>query len=164
MRQFSPEPVPAEAVTSAVRLAQRTPSVCNRQAWRVHVYSSPADRERVLRTQDGNAGFGHQAAHVLLVTADARAYVTSGERHQAYVDGGMFAMSLVYALQSEGIASCCLNLCNYFFQDMAVHRACRVPPSELPVMMIAIGYPPSEFQVAASPRLHVDEVLSWRTL
>ena len=36
-------------------------------------------------------------------------------------------MSLVYALQAQGIASCCLNLCNYFFQDIAVHRACRIP-------------------------------------
>ena len=164
VRHFSPEPVSEEAVTRAVRIAQRTPSVCNRQAWRVHVYSSPADKEAVLRTQDGNAGFGHEAARVLLVTGDARAYVTSGERHQAYVDGGMFAMSLVYALQAEGIASCCLNLCNYFFQDVAVHRVCRIPAWELPIMMIAIGHPPPEFGVAASPRRDVDEVLAWRTL
>ena len=164
VREFGPEPIPDDALRRAVQIAQRTPSVCNRQAWRVHVYTSPHDREMVLGVQDGNAGFGHLASRVLLVSADSRAYVTSGERHQAYVDGGMFAMSLVYALQSQGIASCCLNLCNYFFQDFAVHRACRIPPWEVPVMMIAVGYPPAEFRVAASPRLETDAVLAWRAL
>ena len=130
-----------EVIARAVRTAQRTPSVCNRQAWRVHVYTSPEDKDVVLRTQDGNAGFGHLAASILLVSSDTRVYVSSGERHQAYVDGGMFAMSLVYALQAQGVASCCLNLCNYFFQDVAVHRACRIPAWETPIMMIAIGYP-----------------------
>ncbi len=161
VREFGPEPIPDETLRKAVGIAQRTPSVCNRQAWRVHVYSSRDDKEAVLGVQDGNAGFGHLAARVLLVTADSRAYVTSGERHQAYVDGGMFAMSLVYALQAQGIASCCLNLCNYFFQDVAVHRVCRVPPWEVPIMMIAIGHPAAEFRVAASPRLDLDSIISW---
>jgi nitroreductase len=164
VRNFSTDPVPDEAIARAVRIAQRTPSVCNRQAWRVHVYTAPEDKEVVLRTQDGNAGFGHLAARVLLVSSDTRVYVTSGERHQAYVDGGMFAMTLVYALQAEGIVSCCLNLCNYFFQDLAVHRACRIPAWEIPIMMIAIGYPALEYQVAASARLDTDSVLAWRVL
>jgi nitroreductase len=164
VRSFAPEPIPDDALERAVRVAQRTPSVCNRQAWRVHVFTSPEDREAVLRIQDGNAGFGHLAARVLLVSCDTRVYVTSGERHQAYVDGGMFAMSLVYALQAEGIASCCLNLCNYFFQDVAVHRVCRIPGWEAPIMMIAVGYPAAEFRVAASERLDTGSVLAWRRL
>ena len=164
VRNFSAESVPRELIARAVRTAQRTPSVCNRQAWRVHVYTSPEDKDVVLRTQDGNAGFGHLAASILLVSSDTRVYVSSGERHQAYVDGGMFAMSLVYALQAQGIVSCCLNLCNYFFQDVAVHRACRIPAWETPIMMIAIGYPAAEFQVAVSARLDTEAVLSWRTL
>ena len=161
VRSFAPEPVPDDAIMRAVRTAQRTPSVCNRQAWKVHVFTSPDDKETVLRTQNGNSGFGHLAARVLLITCDSRVYVTSGERHQAYVDGGMFAMTLVYALQADGIASCCLNLCSYFFQDVAVHRACRIPSCEVPIMMIAIGYPAPDFRVAASARLDTDSVVAW---
>ena len=164
IRNFTPDPVPDEVIVRAVRIAQRTPSVCNRQAWRVHVYTSPEDKEVVLRTQNGNSGFGHLAARVLLISSDSRVYVTSGERHQAYVDGGMFAMSLVYALQAQGVASCCLNLCNYFFQDVAVHSACQIPAFEVPIMMIAIGYPAAEFEVALSARLDTREMLAWRQL
>jgi nitroreductase len=162
VRNFAPDPIPDEVIARAVRIAQQTPSVCNRQAWRVHVYTAPEDKETVLRMQDGNAGFGHLAARVLLISADIRVYVTSGERHQAYVDGGMFAMTLVYALQADGIVSCCLNLCNYFFQDVAVHRVCRIPPWEIPIMMIAIGYPAAEYRVATSARLDTESILQWR--
>jgi len=164
VRNFAPDPIPDDVIARAVRIAQRTPSVCNRQAWRVHVYTAPEDKEVVLRTQDGNSGFGHLAARVLLISSDTRVYVTSGERHQAYVDGGMFSMSLVYALEAQGIVSCCLNLCNYFFQDVAVHRACQIPAWEIPIMMIAIGYPAPEYRVAASARLDTDSVLAWRAL
>jgi nitroreductase len=164
VRNFAARPVPDDVITRAVRMAQQSPSVCNRQAWRVHVYTSADDRARVLRVQNGNAGFGHLAARVLVVSADTRAFVTSGERHQAYIDGGMFAMTLIYGLQAQGVASCCLNLSRYAVQDIAVHRACRIPASELLIMMIAIGYPPAEFQVARSARLAPEAVLSWRTL
>jgi nitroreductase len=144
-------------------MAQRSPSDCNRQPWRVHAYTSADDKRRVLRVQNGNLGFGHLAARILLICADVRAYVTSGERHEAYINCGMFAMTLIYALQAQGIVSCCLNLSRYSFQEAAVRRACRIAAWELPAMMIAIGYPPAEFKVAVSARLPVEDVLSWRT-
>jgi len=164
VRNFSERPVPDNVISRAVRTAQQSPSDCNRQPWRVHVYTSPEDRERVLGVQNGNSGFGHLAARVLLISADTRTFVTSGERHQGYVDGGMFAMTLIYALQAQGVVSCCLNLSRYCFQDVAVHRACRIPAWELPIMMIVIGYPPAEFQVPTAARLPTEAVLSWRTL
>ncbi len=164
VRDFADQPVPDDAITRAVGVAQRSPSVCNRQTWRVHVYTSQRDKVEVLRVQNGNSGFGHLAARILVLTADTRSFVTSSERHQGYIDGGMFAMSLVYALEAQGIASCCLNLSTYCFQDAAVHRVCRIPAWESLVMMLAIGYPPDQFQVARSARLPPESVISWHTL
>ena len=83
-------------------MAQQSPSDCNRQPWRVHAYTSPEDKERVLRVQNGNSGFGHEAARVLLISADTRTFVTSGERHEAYVNCGMFAMTLLLCPASTG--------------------------------------------------------------
>lgn len=163
VRDFADEAVPDDAIAGAVRVAQQSPSACNRQPWRVHVYSSPEDKARVLRVQNGNSGFGHRASRILVLTVDTRSFVTSSERHQAYIDGGMFAMSLVYALESRGIVSCCLNLSTYCFQDAAVHRAGRIPASEALIMMLAVGFPPEEFRVAISARRPVDSVLAWHT-
>lgn len=164
VRNFADQPVSDDAIARAVRVAQQSPSACNRQAWRVHVYTSAGDKANVLRVQNGNAGFGHLAARILVLTADTRSFVTSSERHQGYIDGGMFAMSLVYALEAQGIVSCCLNLSTYCFQDAAIHRVCRIPASEAPIMMLAIGYPPEQFQVARSARLPTESVISWHTL
>ena len=72
--------VPDDVLAGAVRVAQQTPSVCNRQAWRVHVYTSPEDKAEVLRVQNGNARFGHLAARILSVLVDTRSFVTSSER------------------------------------------------------------------------------------
>jgi nitroreductase len=163
VRDFAEEPVPDDAIAGAVRVAQQSPSACNRQPWRVHVYSSTEDKARVLRVQNGNSGFGHRASRILVLTVDTRSFVTSSERHQAYIDGGMFAMSLVYAMEARGIVSCCLNLSTYCFQDAAVHRAGRIPAFEALIMMLAIGYPPEQFRVASSARRPPESVIAWHT-
>ncbi len=164
VRNFNSRNIADSAIEEAVRLAQRSPSVCNRQCWRVHVFTSQADKAKVLACQRGNAGFGHLADRVLLITADLRAFLFSGERNQAYADAGMFAMTLLYALQARGIASCCLNLCTSFFQDVALRQVCRIAEYETPVMMILIGYPPKNLEVAKSARMPTDSMLFFRNL
>ncbi len=164
VRNFTERHVPDNEIVQAVRLAQRSPSVCNRQCWRVHVFTSEHDKGLVLHQQNGNAGFGHLADRVLLITADLRAFISTGERHQAYVDGGMFAMTLVYALLARGIASCCLNVCHSSSQDLALRRVCKIPKWEVPVMMIVVGYPPDSLQVAVSARKLTESMLFFRSL
>jgi nitroreductase len=104
------------------------------------------------------------AAHVLLVTADLRTFVSSGERNQAFIDGGLYAMSLMYALQARGIASCPLNLGLSFLMDRALRKAAKLPPNENLIMMIAIGYPPDELAIAASARVPTDAMLRFHDL
>ena len=164
VRNFIERHIPDSAIVQAVKLAQRTPSVCNRQCWRVHVFTSPADKARVLQHQNGNEGFGHLADRVLLITADLRSFISSGERNQAFTDAGMFAMTLILAFEAQGIASCCLNLSISAFKDIALHRACGIPEWEIPIMMIVIGYPPESLQVAVSVRKPTESVLSFRDL
>ncbi|MBT40009.1 MAG: nitroreductase family protein [Myxococcota bacterium] len=164
VRVFADRPVPEQAIQRAVRIAQRSPSVCNRQPWRVHVFTSPEDKAAVLRHQSGNAGFGHLADRILLITTDLRCFVSSGERNQPFVDGGLFAMSLVYGFLSQGIASCCLNLSISRRQELGLRRASRIPDSESPIMMLAIGYPPESVEVASSAREPLEAILSFDRL
>ena len=46
VRQFAEEPVPLALIETAVRLAQKTPSVCNRQSGRVHLCSPIRSKRR----------------------------------------------------------------------------------------------------------------------
>lgn len=162
VRNFADEPVPVETIESAVRMALKTPSVCNRQPWRVRLLTSKRDINRALSLQRGNAGFGSLVNKLAVVSCDLRAFVTSGERNQAWVDGGMFSMSLVYALHSQGVGTCCLNWSVDPTRDARFRKQNRIPDNEAVVMLVAIGSLPQTFRVACSERLPLSDVLEVR--
>lgn len=159
VRDFDDRPVELDSIRTAVAAAMRSPSVCNRQSWRVHVYREPAMRERVLALQNGNAGFRHRVDTALVVTSPVHAFVTAGERNQCWIDGGMFSMSLILALHAQGLGACCLNWSVERERDQELHRAAGIPLDEAVIMMIAVGHLPERFLVAQSPRRPLEEVL-----
>lgn len=159
IRQFADKEVSIELVTDAVKSAQRTPSVCNRQSWRVHIFTDTKQKEQILRHQNGNRGFGDQADKILIVTTDLRAFSSIGERYQFWIDGGMFAMSLVYAFHSLGLGTCCLNWSVQKETDRKLHSTASIPEHEAIVMLLAIGHLPEKFRIAQSPRRQIDDVL-----
>ncbi|MDJ0733594.1 MAG: nitroreductase family protein [Nostocaceae cyanobacterium] len=159
IRNFASNDVEMNLIEQAVAMAQKTPSVCNRQSSKVYVFSSEEDKRKVLSYQNGNRGFGDQANKVLIVVSDLENFTTIGERNQCWIDGGMYAMSVVYALHSLGLGTCCLNWSVEPQVDMALKRATGIKDSESVIMMIAVGHLPDELKVAQSPRKKVHEVL-----
>jgi len=160
VRDFQSQPVPRAVIERAVSAAALSPSACNRQPCRVTVVSDPERRKQLLQHQNGNRGFGHLAPQILLITSDAQGFFDASERHQPYVDGGLFAMSLCLALAAEGAATCCLNWCVSPADDRAVHRLMGLNPSERIIMLMALGYAPDDGTVVPrSPRRALEEML-----
>ena len=159
VRHFGPDDVDMHLIERAVAMAQKTPSVCNRQAWKVYVFGSEEGKRKVLGLQHGNRGFGEQASKVLIVTSELGNFMHLGERNQCWIDGGMYAMSLVYALHSLGLGTCCLNWCVKPEVDQKLRQVVGISDSESIIMMIAVGHLPDELKVAQSPRKKIDEVL-----
>lgn len=156
MRQFAEGEVPFSDIEIAVQIAQKSPSVCNRQGARVYCFA-PADI--ALRWQPGNRGFGHLANKAMVVVADLGAFGTSGERNQAFVDGGLFAMSLVYGLHALGYGTCMLAWSKRPREEKKMRNALGIAESEVIIMMIAVGCLPEKFEVAQSQRRPLSEVL-----
>jgi nitroreductase len=159
VREFLPEPVPAEVLARAVALAQLSPSACNRQPCRVYTISDQTLKAAALAQQNGNRGFGHLAPHVLVITADEAGFFDASERHQPYIDGGLFCMSLALALTAQDVASCCLNWCVPPANDKVIHRLLSIPSSERIVMFMAVGFAPANCKVPQSPRRELRQVL-----
>ena len=157
MRNFSSGEIPISDIERAVLIAQKSPSVCNRQGVRVLCAQNAED---ALKWQPGNKGFGHLASRGLVITADLQAFSSSGERNQAYVDGGLFAMSLVYALHSMGYGSCMLAWNKSAGEEKEVRQSLKIKDSQVIIMMIAVGTLPDEFEVACSHRRPLSEVLT----
>lgn len=159
VRHFSGEPVGLDLIERAVRMAQRTPSVCNRQPWKAYAFTDPEQRRRILSFQNGNRGFGDGAAQLLVVTADLQHFTSAGERYQGWIDGGLFAMSLVHALHALGLGACMLNWSVTRETDTAMRAAVGIPDSELVIMMVAVGRLPERLRVAFSARKPLSDVL-----
>lgn len=160
IRDFTTEEVDMELIERAVEMAQKSPSVCNRQSTRLYVVSREGDRNAILSLQNGNRGFGDRASKVLIVASDLQNFASVGERNQCWIDGGMYAMSLVYALHSLGLGTCCLNWSVEREVDQQLRKAAGIRGSEAILMMIAVGHMPDEFLVAQSPRKKAREVMT----
>jgi hypothetical protein len=159
VRTYSGSIIPNDVITQCVALAKRSPSACNRQAVRVHVYSDKKQVALILERQNGNRGFGRSADKLLLITYDLRALVSSAERNLPFLDGGLFAMTLIYALQDSAVATCCLNVNSHWFRDIALRCALGILPQETPVLLIAIGGYPATCRVPASTRVATEALL-----
>lgn len=159
IRNFTDEEVDYKLLEQAVKMAQKTPSVCNRQSSKVYVFSTEENKNLVLSYQNGNRGFGHLVNKVLIITSNLENFVSVGERNQCWIDGGMYAMSLVYALHSLGLGTCCLNWSAEYKIDRQLRQAANIPNSEVVIMMIAVGHIPERLLVAQSPRKSIEEVI-----
>lgn len=159
VRQFSETPVDNKLIEEAVSIAIKTPSVCNRQTWKVCAFSDRDKKARVLSHQNGNRGFGITASQVLIVTSDLNLFASAAERNQCFIDGGLFSMSLIYALHSLGLGTCCLNWSVKLEKDRALRKEAEISDSEAIIMLIAVGHLPDTFSVASSPRRKTEEVL-----
>lgn len=159
IRQFSDENVPMALIEEAVRRAQKTPVVCNRQSGRAWVVSSKENVAKILDIEKGARGFGEYVNKVIVVTSDLCNFQSSGERYQSWIDGGLFAMSLVYALHSLGVGSCCLNWSMEYSRDIELKRFLKMSQSETVILLLAVGMLPEELVVAESCRKPLSEVL-----
>lgn len=160
VRDFTEENVDLSALQAAIKIAQKTPSVCNRQTAKVHILTNKKDIARHLSLQTGNRGFGHKINKLLIVTSDIHFFEGPKERNQAFIDGGMFSMSLLYALHHQKIGAVTLNWAYSSSQDKALHDLGIVPENEKVILFIGVGHVPVNFKVAVSDRRNLDEVVN----
>jgi nitroreductase len=113
----------------------------------------------LISLQNGNKGFGHLIPTLAVITSDSGAFFDASERHEPYIDGGLFSMTLMYALSAKGLATCCLNWCVSPDKDVALRNILPLADSEVVIMLMAIGYPEPDVLVPRSPRKPTANVL-----
>lgn len=161
VREFSGEPIDLTKVENALRNAEKTPSVCNRQGWKVYWVEDKELARKVLKHQ---RGFGYpQMPEVLLaITVSNNTFLSPVERNEAFVDGGLFAMSVMYGLEHEGLAAVPLNAMMYYKDQLGVRELLDIDDSEMIIMFIAVGEFMDESVVPISDRKSADEFIKRR--
>jgi nitroreductase len=161
IRNYSNDKIPLEKITKALEIAQTTPSQCNRQCWRTYIYTDKTKINEILLAQGGNRGFGHLADKLIVIAAEIGVFCFDGERNSAYIDGGMYAMNLLYALHYQKIAACILNCSTSPEKDIELRKLCGIKESEVFIAMISCGIPPEKFEIAVSKRYKIDRLINF---
>jgi nitroreductase len=154
IRNYSTEEIDESIIQSVLNLAANAPSACNRQTSKAYVFTGKEKIEKVLGTQNGNRGFGFLANKVFVVSAELGVFAKPMERNQAFIDGGIYTMNLLYSLHAHGIAACVLNCSTDPNNDRLQHQVTGIPESEVIIAMVSCGYPVPEFKIPLSKRTY----------
>ena len=158
IRSFAKKSVPIETIQKAIEMAIRSPSVCNRQNSRVHILTSEKSKQAALACHVGSRGFGLFADKILVVCSDLGGFNHIGERNQAYIDGGLFSMTLMYGLQYQGLGCCPLNWSAPKERDLALREAISLPDEHSVIMLLAVGYLPDSLKTPRAARLTPEQI------
>lgn len=161
-RSYQDNCLAGSEVNQIVRMAQSAPSQCNRQSSKVYFYQEREDIDHLLKLQSGAAGFSQDVNNLFVISSDIIAWGGAQQRNQAYIDGALFAMNLMLACHSYGVATCPLNLAVTHRVEKAIKRVGNIGVDERLVMMISAGYPVNKNirKVTKSPRRPLDEILT----
>jgi nitroreductase len=158
VREFTAAPVTEEELQRAVEIAMQAPSVCNRQAARVHLISDPKLIQAAVDLQGGFGGY-NMPPKLLLVTCDLTAFLFTTERNQAFIDGGLFMMTLLLGLESVGLGSCSLNTAMGAERENKIRSILGIPENEVFISFVAVGHFDPMILTPRSKRITVDDVL-----
>jgi len=158
LRNFTDKDIPINKVLNAIDLAQTSPSSCNRQPVRIRIINNKDILQKVLQLHTGSRGFGHLANKLIVLSAELGVYNEPRERNLAYIDSGIYAMNLLYALHYYEIGACILNWAVNPDTDYSLRELLKIPDSEIISLLIAIGEAPKEFKITNSPRYRAEEI------
>lgn len=152
VRDFTGEIIPIDLIEKVIKLANTSPSVCNRQASNVYVIQSKDLIDKVLEVQAGFSGYSHNVKQILILTNDRQFYYSIGERNQLYIDGGIYLMNLLYSLHYYKIANCPANWGKSIDEEASLFKIIDLPESEKIICLIPIGIAPESFNTTLSQR------------
>lgn len=152
VRWFMPDAVPRHLIDRAIEVAAYSPSACNRQPFEFRVFDDPDLVSKIIKLPMGTSGFGHQVPTLAVVIGKQRNYFSERDRHLIYIDGSLAIMSFVYALEVQGLGSCCINWPDIEDREQKMQKLLDLQPDERPIMLVALGYPDAEGMVANSTK------------
>jgi nitroreductase len=158
VRWFLPQKVERILLEKALEVGAQAPSACNRQPFQFRFFDEPDLVRKVIEIPFGLVGYGHQVPVVAVVIGQQRHYFNDRDRHLLYIDGSLVTMGFLFALETLGLASCCVNWPDIEDKEREMAGLLKLAPDERPVMLLAIGYPDPEGMVANSTKKSLNQL------
>lgn len=155
-REFSEAKIPNDIIINAVELANRCPSACNRQPYRVYVLEPSVLEDKLSRKLQ------YKGDKTLIISGDIRAFSTS-EMLDWIVSPSIFAAYLTLSLHSLGVGSCVVrkDLVKSSEYNKVIRALTGMDESEQIILEMFIGYYKDEFVVPVSNRASAKEIVKF---
>lgn len=160
VRDFAESEVEYDLIVDSVELAIKSPSVCNRQGTKIYVVKNKVKIKKALDIQGGFNGYRIPPC-LLLITEDIQTFIDVTERNQGYIDGGLFSMSLLYALEHNNLAACALNTMFNERKTIKTKELLNIPENENLIMYVAVGNFKEHYNVPLSVRKRKESVMKF---
>ena len=161
VRWFKKQVVNRQIINNAVEIAGYSPTACNRQPYEFRIFDDIKLVSEIIKIPMGTVGFSHQVPAVAVVIGKLRNYFNERDRHLIYIDGSLAIMSFIYALEVQGIGSCCLNWPDVPKLEEKMAKLLDLELDERPIMLIAFGYPDDNGMVANSSKKHINKLVKY---
>lgn len=164
VRWYDRRPVPRDLVRQALEIAALSPSACNRQPFEFRIFDEPSMVRRVAQLAAGTKGFNHNFPAIAVVVGRLRAFFHEKDRHIIYIDGALASMSFLFALETLGLSSCCINWPDIPTNDRRMRQLLDLAGDERVVMLIAFGYADTTGLVPYSGKRAVESLASFNQI
>ncbi len=157
-RTFLDKEIDKKILLSAINLAMRSPSACNRQSTRLYVVNHKYREDILGSWLSGTGGFDNEIKEYVLVCSKVSAYMPQ-EYQQYEVSSGIFVGYLTLAFELYGIGCCVIQ------RDVINTKAWRrvaekmnVPFDEQIICILGCGIKDENYPVPLSYRFDAEEV------
>lgn len=156
MRAYSDQPVSQELLLEAVRLAERAPSACNRQPWKVYFANTKEINVQIADALPAQS-FLNDVPYYCALTVDSSLF-TPAEIHQWYINGGIFLAYFTLALHNKGIGSCIFQYNVYSASSGKLRKMLGIGRTEEIIAIVGYGCYPPEAKCLIADRRPITDI------
>jgi nitroreductase len=158
VRWFLDKKVPHDLIDKAILAANQSPTACNRQPYEFRVIDAPELLNDVRSIPMGLKGYDHNVPIMIVIVGNLDAYFDERDKHVMYIDASLANMSLIFALETLGLSSCCVNWPDIEELEIKMDKALKLKKYQRPIMCLAVGYPDPEGMVAYSEKRNLEQI------
>lgn len=140
VRFYLDKKVERNLIEKAVNIASLSPSACNRQPFKLFIADKDPARIEMGKLPPGAATYYQNVPVFIAIIGDLSSYFDERDKNLIYIDGSLFAMSLMLALETLGIASCSINWPDILSKEQQLINFLELKPYERCIMFLGIGY------------------------
>ena len=161
VRNYTTQIVDYSIISSAIEKAAQAPSACNRLPYRYVISNNIKLSQKIASCAGGTAGFNEKISAIAVLVGDLSSYQYEVDRHAVFIDSSLSAMTFIYALESMGLSSVCINWHEQPSRRKKISEFVHLEPWETVVMMIGFGYASSDAETPYSMKKNKDTLITY---